>query len=134
MKNFYSAVAVRASVDMRNRADLYRAVTPGGDFASTGRNALGVLLSNASSGQAVQVGIFGELPFLAGGVCSFGYALTISTSGAFVGMTPANHEVGVCLGADAVDAQNVNSGAVGAGFLVFGPRPYAAPASGGAFA
>ena len=134
MKNFYAAVSVRASVDMRSRADLYRAVTAGGDFASTGRNALGVLLSNANSGQPVQVGIFGELPFFAGGVCSFGYALTVSTSGGFVGMTPANHEVGVCVGADGVDQQNVTSGSIGAAFLVFGPRPYAAPASGGVFA
>ncbi len=134
MKNFYSAVAVKAAVDMRNRADLYRAVTAGGDFASTGRNALGVLLSNGNSGQHVQVGIFGDLPFLAGGVCSFGYALTVGASGAFAGMTAGNHEVGVCLGADGVDQQNVSSGSVGAAFLVFGPRPYAAPASGGAFA
>jgi hypothetical protein len=134
MKNFYAAVAVRAAVDMRSRADLYRAVTAGGDFASNGRNAMGVLLTNANSGQPVQVGIFGELPFFAGGVCSFGYALTVAASGAFAGMTPANHEVGVCVGADGVDQQNVNSGSVGAAFLVFGPRPYAAPVSGGAFA
>jgi hypothetical protein len=134
MKNFYAAVSVKAANDFSDRQHLYKAVTPAGDFAGNGRQALGVLLSNARSGQPVQVGIFGELPFFAGGVCSFGFALTVAASGFFVGMTPANHEVGVTLGADGVDGTHVSSGSIGAAFLVFGPRPYAAPASGGAFA
>ena len=126
-------VTIRAKADLSKRADLFRAISHSGDFAANGREAVGLLLSNGTSGQNVTVGVCGHSKFFAIAPVSYGSALTVSTSGSIIVAAAATHEVGMCLGADGADAVNPTSGALGAGFFNFAVKHYAAPGSGGAF-
>ena len=96
--NQHVAYTFKASADLSDIAHLGKAVTRAGGFATNGREAVGILLSNADSGGAITVGIAGILPYKATNVISAGYALTVDGSAQFQALAVSNYEVGIAYG------------------------------------
>lgn len=128
-------IPVTAANDWSKPADLGKAVTLAGEFATNGREAVGLLLQNVDSGQEASVGIWGEMPYFARNVVSAGYALQITTSGEIVAAAAATVIVGKALGSRHANNANTSSGALASGFFnAFGTGPLLHATSAGALA
>jgi len=127
------SMTVRAQTDLSAKSALFRAITVSGGFAANGREAVGILLSNNTSGGAVTAGIVGWSKFFAGQACSYGGALAVQSGGYFAPLSLGNFECGFCTGLDGADMTNPASGSLGAGFFNFATKPFVLPVSYGQF-
>lgn len=129
----YFTVTIVAANDLTNPADLFKAVTLGGDFAANGREAVGILLVGVRSGGHATVGVSGLMSYNSANVTSAGGALTVTASGLFTNLAVSNYEVGMSHGEKGTNGTAVNCGAVGDGNFNFAVKHYTAPLSGGVF-
>ena len=118
------AIQVRMANDMSTPSDLGKAVTMAGDFATNGRDAIGILLQNVSSGQVATVGVHGILPYFVRNVVSAGYALTITGTGEVIAAAAETVIVGQHLGQQNTDNANTSSGQLANGFFNFATGPF----------
>lgn len=132
MKQYWTRT-VQAANDLSDDNHFGKAIGLDGDFATNGRETLGILVEGASSGRNITIAVQGIIPYQAIAVISAGTALTVNASGRFVLLTAGEHEVGMALGHKGADAVVVNSAAIGEGNFNFATKPHAAPGSGGAF-
>ncbi len=110
--------------DLSNPNDLYKAITLSGDFASNGREVMGILVEGASSGRHVTLGVMGVIPYFSANVTSAGGALTIDNSGAFTNAASGDHELGMSYGEKGTNQVAVNCGATGEGGFNFYNKPF----------
>ena len=116
-------ITVRAAADLSSSLMLGRALGLDGDFANTGREALGIILQNVDSGQMVTLGYMGRLPFYPVGTMSAGYLLGVE-SGRFIASVGGGYAVGRALGQYGGGTApgpntNVGSGSLGEGLFNF---------------
>ncbi len=126
-------IPVTAANDFSKPADLGKAVTLAGEWATNGREAIGILLQNVDSGDEAAVGVFGSLPYFARNVISAGYVLQVTTSGEFIAGAAATIIVGKAMGSQHANNANTSSGALSSGFFnAFGTGPLLHATSAGA--
>jgi hypothetical protein len=98
---------------------LYHAVSlDDGKVANDGAEASGIILNKPKSGEAVNCGTVGDLPFQAGGAITKGNKLTVATSGYFTSAGSGDHLVGKAI-------TTCVSGSVGRGQFNFNNPIYA---------
>lgn len=116
-------ISVRAATDLADRLFLGRVLGLDGDFANTGREALGIILQNVDSGQMLTLGVLGRFPYYPVGTMSAGYMLDVA-SGRIIAAAGAGYIVGRSLGqygGGSAPGPNtaVGSGALGEGLFNF---------------
>ena len=93
--------------------NLYFAVTiADGLIANNVQEATGIILNKPKTGEAVNCGVMGDLPFQAGGAITKGARLTVATSGYITAVNSGDPHIGQALVA-------VTSGSIGRGIFNF---------------
>jgi len=118
-------VSVRATRELLDPLYLGRALAIGGDFATSGRTARGIILENVASGEMVTLGVMGVMPYYPVVQASAGALMTVDASGQFVfaaaGLVPVGTTVGQYAGGTAPGPNtHVGSGTLGVGIFIFG--------------
>lgn len=121
-------ITVRAAQDLSATNLLGRVLGIDGDFANTGREALGIILQNVNSGEMVTLGVAGKLPFFPVGTMSAGYMLDVA-SGRLIASVGGGYAVGRVLGQYGGGTApgpntNVGSGSLGEGLFNFINGPF----------
>ena len=97
----------------------YTAVTlDDGKVANNGAEASGILLNKPKTGEAVNCGAVGDLPYVAGGAVTKGNKLTVATSGFITVAGSGDHVIGRAI-------LTTTSGSIGRGFFNFASPIYA---------
>lgn len=132
MKQYWTRT-LQAANDMSDDDHFAKAIALDGDFATNGRETMGILVEGASSGRNITIAVMGIIPYQSTAVISAGAALAVNGSGEFVLLTAADWEVGVSLGHKGADAVVVNSNAIGEGMFNFAVKHYTEALSSGVF-
>lgn len=118
-KNFVTTLA--AGEDLYADGYRYHAIALNdGKLAVNGEEASGILLNKPKSGEHLELGYGGEMPFAAGQAISAGEKLTVTTSGWFMkadSLDPGDIIVGEC-------KVTVTSGSLGTGIFWFPNADY----------